>query len=55
MLSNMSAEELERLAAVIEKFEGGRSGITCRIDDACAPENIAQIQQLLRNQRITEG
>jgi hypothetical protein len=47
-LSNLSAEELEVLAAAIERFEGGHKGVTYGIDDLSAPESVAQIQQLLR-------
>lgn len=54
LLSSMSAEELEGLAAAIERFEGGHSGVTYGIDDPTAPESVARIQQLLRTQKETE-
>lgn len=47
-LLSMSAEELEGLAAAIERFEGGHKGVTYGIGDPSAPENVAQIQQLFR-------
>jgi hypothetical protein len=55
ILSSMSAEELEGLAAAIEEFEGGRSGVTCGIDDPSAPESVAQIQQLIKIQSAAVG
>lgn len=53
VLSAMSAAELDGLAAAIEKFEGTRRGITCSVDDQCAPEVVLRIQQLLNAQRIS--
>lgn len=55
LLSSLSAEDLEVLAAALEKFEGGHSGVTYSIDDPDAPEGIAQIKQLVKRQRVTEG
>jgi hypothetical protein len=53
LLSSMSAQELERLAGAIEKFEGGRKGATYGMDDVSAPEIVAQIQRTI--QKLTDG
>jgi len=55
LLSNLSADEQELLAAAIERFEGGHSGVRYNIDDPGAPESVAQIQELLRTQSTAQG
>jgi hypothetical protein len=55
LLSSMTAQEVEGLAAAIERFEGGHKGVTYSIGDPSASESVAQIQQLLKTGESAKG